>query len=105
MGKPQLLSSVYRAGSPELALDRGMLRAYLNRGLRVVGVSMRFSVVAVQRELPDRASLLVVDRLAPAVARDASGHSRPLPHDLPTRHRIQLVTTPGGWRIASITPG
>jgi len=76
LGEPRQLKAVYVAGSPELVHDPAMLRAYLR---------------------------LVVDRLAPAVAHDTSGHARPLPRDLPTRHLIRLAMTERGWRIAGIT--
>lgn len=79
-----------------------MMRTYLHRGLRVSGVRTRFTAVVLQRQLPDRATLIVVDTLGPAVAVDAQGRAQPLPHDLPTRHRIQLRMTDGGWRIAAI---
>lgn len=105
LGEPRLLRSVYVAGSDALARDQRMLGAYLDRGLRVDGVRMRLSVVMVQRQAPDRASLFVVDRLARAVAYDVRGDALPLPHDLPTRHRIELVMTDAGWRIAAIRPG
>jgi len=103
LGEPRQLKAVYVAGSPELVHDQAMLRAYLRRGLRVSDVRMQFTVVVVERQAPDRASLLVVDRLAPAVAHDTSGHARPLPRDLPTRHLIRLAMTERGWRIAGIT--
>lgn len=103
LGEPRLLDAVYVAGSPELAHDQSMLRAYLRRGLRVSDVRMWFIVVVVERQVPDRAALLVVDRLARAVAHDASGQARPLPRDLPTRHLVRLAMTERGWRIAGIT--
>lgn len=105
LGEPRLLRSVYVAGSDALARDQRMLGAYLDRGLRVDGVRMRLVVVMMQRQAPDRASLFVVDELARAVAHDVRGDALPLPHDLPTRHRIELVMTDDGWRIAAIHPG
>ena len=102
-GEPDGLTAVYLRGSAALARDEAMLRSYLARGLRVSGVRTRCAVVTLERQLPDRATLVVVDSLGAAVARDARGVVLPLPRDLPTRHRIRLVMTPGGWRIAGIT--
>lgn len=98
-----MLRSVYLPGSAQLAQDVGMLRAYVHRGLRVSGVRTRCMVVTLERQLPGRASLVVVDALGEAVAHDAQGSTQPLPRDLPTRHRIRLVMTAGGWRIAGIS--
>lgn len=98
-----MLRSVYLPGSVQLAQDVRMLRAYLRRGLRVSGVRTRCMVVTLERQLPNRASLVVVDALGEAVAHDAQGSAQPLPHDLPTRHRIRLVMTAAGWRIAGIS--
>lgn len=98
-----LLREVYVAGSAPLARDTQMLRAYLHRGLRVSGVRSWCSVVLLERQLPDRASLVVVDTLGAAVAQDARGRLLPLPRDQPTRHRVQLRMTSEGWRIAGIT--
>lgn len=104
-GAPGLLRAVYVPGSVALRRDQQMLDAYRRRGLRVRGVVMDFSVVLAQRQRPGAASLLVVDALGPAVAQDGSGHSRLLPRDLPTRHRIELAMTPAGWRIRAIALG
>lgn len=102
-GDPLLLRSVYLPRSAALATDQAMLRDYLRRGLRVSGVRTQCAVVTLERQLPDRASLVVVDTLGPAVAHDAQGGAQPLPRDLPTRHRIRLTMTADGWRIAGIS--
>lgn len=102
-GDPRLLRDVYAPGSPELAVDRAMLRAYRERGLRVTGVRMRFFVVEVELQRPGSAVLLVVDSLGRSVAHSRTGGARVLPEDLPTRHRIELREVGDQWRIARIT--
>jgi hypothetical protein len=103
LGNPALLRAVYVPGSVELRADQQMLAAYVRRGLRVSGADMRFMSVGVEIQRPRSVSLLVVDRLGPAAALDRAGHREPLPHDLPTRHRIQLESVGHQWRIARIT--
>lgn len=102
LGDPALLGRVYLAGASELGEDRRMLRGYLRRGLTVKHVEMTFASVTVRASSPEGVSLVVVDRLGPAVARDAAGHRAVLPHDQPTRHAIELRRGDGQWRIARI---
>ncbi len=66
------------------------------------GVATSYQVVAVKRSAAGSATLLVVDRLGHAVARDDSGHHVALPNDHPTRHRITLRLVGGAWLIASV---
>jgi hypothetical protein len=103
-GRADLLSSVYTPGAVELDADTRMLDGYRDRGLHVSGVTMRFLSVRAQRTAPRSASLLVVDRLAPAVAIDRAGRRHPLPRAAPTRQRIELRRVGAQWRIAAITP-
>jgi hypothetical protein len=102
-GDPGALRTVFVSGSVELAADRRMLRGYVERGLHVDGVRMAFVVVDVYRWRPGRVSLLVIDRLGAAVARDGGGVAQPLPRDQPTRHRIVLQRVGSQWRIAAVT--
>ncbi len=101
-GRPVLLQTVYAAGTPELARDRVSLRAYLARGLRVDGVSLRFASVDVVGGRQGWVRLRVVDQLSPvrAVAGDDVRHA--LPRDRPSRHLIDLRREPAGWRIAAV---
>jgi hypothetical protein len=101
-GDPSLLRDVYAPGSPELAADQAMLRAYRGRGLRVSGLRMRFFVVEVELQRPGSAVLLVVDSLGRSVAHGRAGGASGLPADLPTRHRVELREVGGQWRIARI---
>ncbi|MGH3471447.1 MAG: hypothetical protein ACRDPG_05300, partial [Nocardioidaceae bacterium] len=47
-GDPRLLRAVYTPRSPELGADQAMLRSYLARGVRVTGVRLSFSQLAVE---------------------------------------------------------
>lgn len=103
LGDASLLKRVYQSGSPELIEDQTMLAGYRHRGLTVSRVDMRFLSVQVRERRPEDVSLIVVDRLGPAVAHDAAGPRQELPRDLPTRHEIELHRVGGEWRIARIT--
>jgi hypothetical protein len=78
------------------------LTDYAQRGLRVFGVDLRFTVVSAVRRGPREVGLLVVDLLGQAVAVDRSGHREQLPRDLPTRHRLDLRLVGQDWRIARV---
>ena len=99
--KPALLGGVY-ATDGAAAPDRRVLSGYRRSGIRLIGAVMIRESCAIAKRTPHRIELDVVDRLGPALAIDPSGRSRPLPHDLPTRHLITLVQTPDGWRIDSV---
>lgn len=101
-GDPAALSAVFVSGSAELAADRRALFRYVRRGLHVDGVATSYRVLAVDRIASGSATLLVVDRLGHAVARDDAGHHVALPDDLPTRHRVTLRLVEGAWLIAAV---
>jgi hypothetical protein len=103
-GDAGLLRGVFVPGSAELAADTQMLHGYLRRGLLVSGVHVRFLAVEVQSQQPGSVTLLVVDRLGPAVAHDSAGDVQRLPHDLPSRHQIELRQVDTQWRIARVIP-
>jgi hypothetical protein len=102
LGRPELLNRVYTSGCACLQEDRDLLDDYLQRGLRVSGVDLRFAAVSVRRRTPGSVSLLVEDRLGRAVALDRAGHRERLPRDLPTRHRIRLRLVGRDWRIERV---
>ncbi|MGH3447819.1 MAG: hypothetical protein ACRDQA_10490 [Nocardioidaceae bacterium] len=102
-GRPAALRQVYTRGSPALAQDQAMLRAYVARGLHVDRVRLEFSFVAVERQSPDHVTLVVVDQLGRLVARTDSGRGQVLPRDRPTRHRLVLRHEGGHWRIARVS--
>jgi len=100
-GSVGLLAQVYAAGSPELELDQANLRSYLDRGLRVDGVSLDVRRLAVVEEHRHRVRLRIVDELGPLEATTSDGRTRALPQDRPTCHLIDLRRD-GGWRIARV---
>ncbi len=102
LGRPDLLRRVYTAGSPVLNEDQEMLAGYVQRGLRVMGARLRFISVSLARRQPRWVRLIVVDQLGEAVTLDRAGHRERLPHDLPTRHRIELRKVGNDWRIARV---
>ncbi|MGH3470585.1 MAG: hypothetical protein ACRDPG_00885, partial [Nocardioidaceae bacterium] len=99
---PRLLRAVYTPRSPELRADQAMLRSYLARGVRVTGVRMSFSQLAVESQQGGSVRLVVVDRLGPAIARNQQGRAHLLPRDRSTRHRLVLRRVDGQWRIAAV---
>ena len=101
-GEPRGLDAVYVRGSPVLRHDRAVLDAYARRGLTVRGARLRLLDVRVRAASADRVALRVVDRLGPAVVGSGGGVARPLPRDHPTLHRLRLLRTPAGWRIAAV---
>ena len=94
-----LLGRVYARGSTGAELDAAAIRAYAERGGRVTGADLTLLSCRVEDSSGRRVALVVVDRLAAAKVVWADGSSRVLPRDLPTKHHITLVRTPGGWRI------
>lgn len=101
LADPGLLHRTYTDASVAAA-DRAVVESYRRRGVRVVGAVMHRMSCAVASRTADRVELDVLDRLGPAVAITHDGRSRALPRDTPTRHRITLLRTPDGWRIAAV---
>ncbi len=102
-GDAAALTEVYVRGSTVLRRDRAVLAAYARRGLTVRGAGLRLLEVRVGAASAGRVVLRVVDRLGPArVRRGAERWSRSLPRDHPTLHRLGLVRTAAGWRIAQV---
>lgn len=102
-GDPSALRSVFAPGSHALAADTQALMRYVRRGLHVDGVSTSYRVVQIERVTAGSATVVVVDRLGQAVARDSKGRSARLPYDRPSRQRITLQRVGGTWLIASVT--
>ena len=101
------LREVWTATSSGLAADQQMLRAWLASGHRVAGVASAYASVQVLHHRPHSVVLRCVDRLGQVVALpsrrlSAGPPSRRLPTDRPTRHRITLVRTDGGWRLSEV---
>lgn len=102
-GDPARLAVLYVPGSRTGRVDRAMLAAYADRGLRVTGLRMRLLAVEVLAADPGRLRLRVTDRLARAVARGPGTRVR-LPRDRPTTRVVVLCRGPGGWRVVEVVP-
>ncbi|HET7355921.1 MAG TPA: hypothetical protein VFJ09_04510 [Nocardioidaceae bacterium] len=101
-GDEQALADLYTAGSAAGRADVAMLRAYLNRGLRVTGLRMQVFAVRVLDHRPGLWRLRVTDRLARAVAVGAGGTVR-LPRDGAATRVISLVRgRDGQWRVSVV---
>lgn len=101
-GDLRALSGLYVPGSAAGRADRAMLRAYLDRGLRVTGLRMQVASVEVERARESRLVLRVTDRLSTATA-VGDGARRALPRDGWSRRRVVLLAGRSGWRVASVT--
>lgn len=102
-GDPGALRRLYTRGSTAGAADVAMLRAWRERGLRVVGMQMQLLSVAVRADTGDRLVLVVSDRLSSAVA-VGPGVRRTLPRDAVSTRRLVLVRVAGEWRLAQARP-
>ncbi|HEY0951662.1 hypothetical protein, partial [Nocardioides sp.] len=96
------LRALYTRHSAAGATDVAMLRAWRARGLRVLGMRMQLLSVEVRGEAADRLVLVVVDRLASAVA-VGEGVRRALPRDTVSVHRVALVRRGGAWCVEEVT--
>ena len=102
-GRPAEFAGVYRTGSMAMAADRALLRSWTARDLRVDGALVRVAAVRPLHRSPGRVVLRVVHRLGSAVAVRSDGARRALPRDRPQAHRVVLVRTADGWRIAAVS--
>lgn len=100
---PVALLHVYTAPSAALRAERGMIEQYDSRGLRVIGVHLRFGAVSLLERTPRRAVLAVVDQLRRMRAHSVHDERMLLlPRDQPTRHRIVLRREAGRWLMSSV---
>ena len=102
-GDVRALGRLYTAGSPAGRADREMLRAYLQRGLRVTGLRMQVASAVVRRPGNERMVLLVTDRLSGTAVASGPDGVHPLPHDRWTTRRVVLVWTGERWQVATVT--
>ncbi len=102
-GSEAALARAHRAGSASLTADRALLHTWSTRGLRVHDAVVRVAGVRPLHRSPGRVVLRVVHRLGSAVAIGPDGARRALPRDRPEAHRVVLVRTAGGWRIAAVS--
>ena len=104
-GDPALLAEVYAPGSPGLASDTALLQDLRGRGQTAHGLRHEVRSVEVLAVAGDTARLRVVDVLASYEIRDAAGD--PAGQGAPRGEQeldVELVRTPAGWRLVSITP-
>lgn len=101
-GRPAALAGLYVAGSAAGAVDRALLAAYVDRGLRVTGMRMQRSAVRVLAADEARIVLEVVDRLVGAVAVGRDGTRVALPRDGWSQRRVVLRAGPTGWRVVEV---
>jgi hypothetical protein len=97
------LRRIYLPGSAAGTHDVAMLRRWVERGLRVRGMTMQVLAVDLRRRTDRRIVLDVTDRLADAVAVPAGGGEREaLPRDGLTTRRLAFRSTRNGWVLASV---
>lgn len=100
-GDVPALRDLYARGSRAGAADARLLRRYLDRGLRVRGMTEQVLAARVVEAAPGRLRLSVVDRLAAAEACGTTGCLR-LPRDHASQHTLTLVRSGGRWRVAAV---
>lgn len=94
------LRRLYVPGSGAGEVDVAMLREYVARDVRVVGMEMQILRVEVLDHRPGEWRLRVTDRLHHAVAVTDEGRVR-LPRDRSSTHDLRLVLD-GRWRVAEV---
>lgn len=100
-GDVAALRSLYTARSETGRVDRRMLRAWVGRGLRVEGMRMQLVAVRVRESSPERAVLLVTDRLVGGVA-VGRGVRVALPRDRVSLRTVTLNRVAGEWLVDSV---
>lgn len=107
----QALSRLYVTGSALADQDLAVLRAYRERGLRVLHAQQQVLSVEVHDAGPRRVTMSVVERLAAArVEVDARSTGAPtVRHRLPasgfTRRVLRFEHTRGSWRLSWASEG
>lgn len=99
-GSPEALARLYADGAG--AGDVAVLRRYADRGLRVVGLTEQVLSVRVRQRSDDGVTLVLVSRLAAAVARGEHGEVA-LPTGRTRRRVVALRRDDGQWRVISIS--
>lgn len=101
-GSVRALRDLYTPGSSAGAADVRLLREYVARGYRVVGMEMQILRLRVLDQGPGEWRLRVTDRLHHAVAVSAQERLR-LPRDRASTRELRLVPGEDGrWRVADV---
>jgi hypothetical protein len=103
-GSPLALRAAYMRGSQAGRADLALLRAYRDRGWRVLGMHTQVLALAVVDHGPALWRLRVTDRLIGAIA-VRPGERVPLPRDRPSRRVVTLTRAADGrWQVAAVRP-
>lgn len=102
-GDPALLARVYAPGSAPLARDAEILAELGSQHLRAVDLVLQIEQVTALSVDVERATLRVVDRLAPYRLIDPTGATvQTLPGRAAAGWLVTLAAGPDGWRISEI---
>lgn len=101
LGDPTALARLYTRGSASGEADRGLLAAYAERGLRVVGLRMQRAAVEVVTAGDDRLVLRVTDRVVGAAAIGPRGQVA-LPRDAWSTRSVVLERVGEEWRVTEV---
>lgn len=96
------LRALYADGSAAGRADARMLRAWVDRGLRVRGLVTQFLGVELVEDAPDRMVVEVRERVVRAAA-VGSGVRRRLEQPAPETRIVELVRVAGAWRVGSVS--
>jgi hypothetical protein len=102
---PELLASVYVAGSSAYDADRATIQSLVGRGLRAQGFAATIEQVRVEEVGGTSARLHVVDELSGYTLVDGAGaaHGRGPPRGR-RAYTMSLRRTGSGWRVVALTP-
>jgi hypothetical protein len=100
-GDVRRLRALYTAGSVAGHRDREMLRAWLDRGVRVRGLDTQVLEVTEVSRTRGRWVLQVTDRIASGIAAGRA-LQQPLPRDTASTTTVTLRRVAGRWLVASV---
>ena len=100
-GDVAALRDLYVTGSPTGRADARMLAAYVDRGLRVDGLTTQVLALVVLDEAADELTVRVTDRVVGGVV-IGGAERRPLPRDRPSTRMLALRRVDGVWLMATV---
>jgi hypothetical protein len=100
-GDVSALRDLYVPGSRTGRADVRMLSAYVDRGLRVEGLTTQVLGWEVIAQSRDTLTLMVTDRVVGGVVAGA-GTRVPLPRDRATTRTVSLRRAEDGWRVREV---